>query len=97
MTRLISPAGTVVSVADDKADRLAAWGFKPYGESESGKVAEGYSALKVADLKAEIERRNEGREGDALLSVEGKKADLIAILEADDAAADSGNGEPDDE
>ena len=47
----------------------------------------GYSALKVDDLKAEIEKRNAGREDDAKLSAEGLKADLVAVLVADDAAA----------
>jgi hypothetical protein len=42
----------------------------------------------VADLKAEVERRNEGRDEADLIAPEGtKKADLIAALEADDAKA----------
>ena len=42
--------------------------------------------LTVAELKAEVERRNEGREDDALIVPEGtKKADLLAALEADDS------------
>lgn len=47
---------------------------------------EGYSALKVGDLKAEIERRNEGREDDAKVPADGNKAALIAALESDDQA-----------
>lgn len=46
----------------------------------------GYTAMKVADLRAELGRRNEDREGDALLPTDGNKADLIATLEADDEA-----------
>lgn len=54
------------------------------GEDDTTK---GYADLKVDELKAVIERRNEGRDADSLLSTEGKKADLVAVLEADDAAA----------
>lgn len=44
-----------------------------------------YSGLKVADLKAEVEKRNTDREDDAKVSPESdKKADLIAALVADD-------------
>lgn len=45
-----------------------------------------YADWKAADLKAEIASRNEGRDDDAKLPVKGKNADLIAALEADDAA-----------
>lgn len=45
----------------------------------------GYSALLIADLNAEIARRNEGREeADLLVPAGTKKADLIQALEADD-------------
>lgn len=47
----------------------------------------GYGSMKVADLKAEIEKRNVDREDDAKLPTEGKKADLIEVLEADDPVA----------
>jgi hypothetical protein len=53
------------------------------GDADGG---EGYDGMKVADLRAEIERRNEGRGEADLLSPEGRKADLIAILQADDSA-----------
>jgi hypothetical protein len=77
-------SGARVDVRDDKV-MDSSW------EPEGGPTDEGsYSSLKVADLKAEIETRNEGREEDAVLSTEGKKADLIAALEADDAARTSG-------
>lgn len=46
-----------------------------------------YADLKAPALKAEIERRNDGREDDAKITPAGKKnVDLIAALEADDAA-----------
>lgn len=76
--------GIVVSVADDKDARFTN-GWQAIDGSASSPAAEGYESLKVADLKAEIESRNEGREEADLLSAEGKKADLIAALEADDA------------
>lgn len=44
-----------------------------------------YEDLKVAELKAEIELRNEDREDDDKIVPESdKKVDLIAALEADD-------------
>lgn len=47
-----------------------------------------YSSMKKADLEAEVARRNEDREADDVIDVEGtgKVADLVAALEADDAA-----------
>ena len=42
------------------------------------------TAMRVSDLKAEIDKRNEGREEADLIPADGKKADLIAALEADD-------------
>lgn len=47
----------------------------------------GYADMKAADLKAEIEKRNEGRADDAKLSTSGNKAELVAALVADDAAS----------
>lgn len=49
--------------------------------------AAAYSDMKVAELKAEIERRNADRdpEGDNYLSAAGVKADLVAVLDADDS------------
>lgn len=44
----------------------------------------GYADMKVADLRAEIERRNTGRDEADRLPDDGRKADLIAVLEADD-------------
>lgn len=45
---------------------------------------EGYDALTVDALKAEIDKRNENRADDARLTKSGSKADLVAALEADD-------------
>ena len=52
--------------------------------ADGGDVA--YGSMRVADLRALIEQRNEGRADEAQLSTEGSKADLIAALEADDRA-----------
>lgn len=46
-----------------------------------------YGDLKVDELKQLIAGRNEGREEADLISDEGKKADLVAVLEADDATS----------
>lgn len=45
----------------------------------------GYKSLKADELKAEIDKRNEGREEADQISPEGKKEDLVAALEADDS------------
>lgn len=80
--------GSTVRVDSAKAERLVDSGLFTGDVKRS--QPEGYAAMKVADLKAEIERRNDGRDEDDLLSVEGKKADLVAVLEADDEADDDG-------
>ena len=54
-------------------------------EDESPAGATGYGAMKVAELKAEIGSRNEGRDEADLIPLDGKQADLVAALEADDA------------
>lgn len=43
-----------------------------------------YTDRKVPELKAEIASRNEGRAEADLIPSDGKKADLVAALEADD-------------
>jgi len=52
--------------------------------NEASDDDDGYEAMKVADLHAEIDRRNEGRDEADLIPGDGKKADLVAALEADD-------------
>lgn len=65
---------------------------------DSGEPDQGYSKLKVADLKAEIAARNadRGDEAKILITAQAKHDDLVAALEADDAAQseseDSGDG-----
>lgn len=73
------------------------FGGDPGGQVEDKGGGDGggdsvYADLKAADLKAEIERRNADRDDDAKITPAGKKnADLIAALEADDAAHDEGD------
>lgn len=50
-------------------------------------AAEGYESKTVAELRAEIKARNEGRDDESRVSGDGNKADLIAALEADDGRA----------
>lgn len=68
-----------VDVSIEEEDRLLHAGLARRPEPQ------GYNAMKVADLKAEIDRRNVGRSEADLLSTEGKKDDLIAALGADDS------------
>ena len=75
--------GVVVSVDDSKVGRLGS----EWETLEGGNAPEGLNALKVAELREEIGRRNANRDEDGQLSAEGKKADLIATLEADDASS----------
>jgi len=90
---VIYPAGTsekdvegevTADVWDGEADQADAT------PSESGA---GYGSQSSEDLRAEVDKRNEGREDDAKIQVEGTgangnvlKADLVKALEADDAA-----------
>jgi hypothetical protein len=88
MTKMIAPNGATVNVPEEKADRLLALGFKAPGDKQAADSKSPYAPMKVGELKAEIESRNEGRDEADLLSLEGKKADIIAVLDADDSASD---------
>lgn len=74
----IYPAGTPESEIDGEVT-ADVWD----GEAAGGR----YVDLKVDELKAEIAKRNEGRDDADLISDEGKKADLVAALELDDEDA----------
>lgn len=80
MQRLRGSRGAVVRVDDATAARLLSDGWRPADTPPGG----GYEAMKVADLKAEIARRNAGRGEADRLPTDGRKADLIAVLETDD-------------
>lgn len=57
-----------------------------------------YAGLKAAELKAEIAKRNDGREDAAKIPAKGAIPVLVAALEADDAAkadADAAAGDDD--
>lgn len=71
--------------ADPNADPNAVASEESAAPAEDSTNTEGgYADLTVPELKAEIESRNEGRDGGDLLSTDGKKADLVATLEGDD-------------
>ena len=74
-------SGARVQVRDDKV-MDSSW--EPYDGSDSG--GEGYEAMKVAELRAEIERRNADRDEADQVPTDGKKADLVAALQLDDDA-----------
>ena len=83
--------GAVFSVDDSKDHRYAGDGYRHLGDTPDAPDTGGpvpYADQKNDDLRDEITRRNEGRDDDALLSLEGNKADLVATLEADDASAE---------
>ena len=56
-------------------------------DADGEPAAEGYESKTVAELRAEIKARNEGRDDESRVSADGNKADLIAALEADDGRA----------
>ena len=68
-----------------------AWGGDPpepeKTDADGEPAAEGYESKTVAELRAEIKARNEGRDDESRVSGDGNKADLIAALEADDGRA----------
>lgn len=57
-------------------------------EEDEGLDPDDYETTSNDDLRAEIARRNEGRDEADQLSMEGRKANLIATLEADDQDED---------
>lgn len=79
--------GIVINVADEKAARYE---NQPDWELTDDAAPAKPKEPTVDELKAEIDRRNEDREDDAKLSKDGKKADLVATLAADDAAQAQG-------
>lgn len=61
-------------------------------EDEESEDEVDYNSFNKADLQVEVDARNEDRDEDDKIVVAGKgtKADLVAALEADDAAIDAG-------
>lgn len=99
---VFGPDDDVPAWAAEKITNDSAWvdGKAPSGSSKAAqsedpdpsadgdKGAVPYSKWRKADLETEVASRNEGREDDDLIVVEGDGtvADLTAALEADDAA-----------
>lgn len=82
--------GQVYGPGDEPPAKIAAQITNPDAWADGGKAepeaADPYKGVSAAKLKAEIEKRNADREDDAKLSTEGDRADLVAVLVADDAA-----------
>jgi hypothetical protein len=83
MATVVSPKGKQFVVPDSVEADYLAQGFTRPGQVAP--VALEYSAMKVADLKSLIGERNAGRDEVDLIPTDGKKADMVAALEADDA------------
>lgn len=86
---LIQPgSGKLLVVADEHADRWRAAGYRdaPAAPATAQPSTDSvYGSWKVAELHAEIERRNEGRDDADRIPNSGKKAELVAALTDDDA------------
>lgn len=88
-------AGTVPSAeVAKKITNPKAWGGDAPEVGAENETGKGYKDMKPEELEAEVEKRNADREDDARIEVTGtgangnvKKGDLVAALEADDAAA----------
>lgn len=59
------------------------------GEDDVDDVQDEYDAWTIADLRAEIEERNDEEGRSQKLNISGSKQDLVDRLRADDAAAES--------
>lgn len=92
---VLKPGEDVPAWAEKAITNPKVWADGPkVDKSDGGQGAEVsiYADLKGPDLKAEIKRRNEDRDDDAKITpASNKNADLIAALEADDAAHDEGD------
>ncbi|MFE6645666.1 hypothetical protein ACFVJS_03825 [Nocardioides sp. NPDC057772] len=74
---------------DDLRSQVAALSSNGADESDERSATVDYDALDVDALKAEIDRRNEGRDDEAKVSKRGGKDTLVAALRSDDEAAES--------
>lgn len=94
--KVFGPDDTVPAWAAKKITNSSAWassdaqaeGAVEGSEDPEDSGPKPYSEWLKADLEAEVASRNEGRDEDDAIEVEGSgnKPDLIAALEADDAA-----------
>lgn len=74
---------------DDLRSQVAALSGNGADESDEPSATVDYDALDVEALKAEIDRRNEGRDDEAKVSKRGGKDTLAAALRSDDEAAEA--------
>lgn len=96
---VVYPAGTAATPElEEQIPNPAHWDGDPTPTSgqdappSEDRISGGdYQSHKVAELQAEIDVRNTNRDpgGDTYLSREGRKADLVAALEADDVRGGS--------
>lgn len=85
----VVPAGAVETQLEHLVDRglVTIEDIEDVEESEPENLDEGvYKSVNVKDLKAEIEKRNEGREGDAVITPAepGHRPQIVSALLADD-------------
>ena len=80
------PAWASKAITNEKAWAAQTGSDEDAAESGSDEDAAelSYDDMRVADLKALIGERNEGRDEADLIPDDGVKADLVAALEADD-------------
>lgn len=84
MPRLKSAvSGAIVSCSDETAALLGSE-WQAVDEPAAADGNGGYGEWTIDELKSEIGDRNKDREEDDHIPVSGKKAELIARLEADD-------------
>lgn len=95
-TVVVDENGASVSLL--AGEDLPSWAAAQVGDHlvEGGEDAEPtpYREQKMADLKAEIDRRNEGRSDEDKIDPEGRASieSYAAALDADDAKSADGNG-----
>ncbi len=79
-------SGEVPGWAREQITNPKVWAADDAGQADDDERP-AYKGMLKADLEAEVDRRNEGRDTDALIVVDGtgKVADLVAALEADDS------------
>lgn len=77
------PAGATVSAkVAEGITNPEAWGNDP---GESDETPKSIDDMTVAELKAEIDRRNEGRDDESKVAKTGNKDELAEALKVDDS------------
>lgn len=80
------PKNKVTADVAEQITNPKAWG-EGVEEDTGSDEPKSLDDMTSAELKAEIDSRNEGREDDAKLSKAGNKTELLETLKADDLAA----------